>query len=740
MNSEEEAKFALLRDTLQKNIGLSEYESKVYLALVQGGFQTMSELAKTSDVPKQRVYDTVETLREQGFVEMIDDYPRKAYAIDPSEALSEVHNRLDRAEKYLEELHETVENVENGVALFKSDATIRKYITSLVRNAERDILLLCPLGDLDAVLPLLEDRDEQHVRLIVSDIEPDAEDNERVSLEYSIPDTVDAIRGVTSTEDFAVTVDRKRGLYWTRESTARGTDEQQGYYITNPNLALVLDRFVSASVWPFARPLSGRSQSPTLPKEYLRLRDCLSDLEMLSDSRPLTTLEVEFHGYDTTTGEEVQKRGVLAGYYYTEYDLRASLTIDVHDDGDAVDSSLVTVGGLGTRIEDYSAHSLTLRYEGEQRDRLDEETESHLETCLDELPHEFGARSIVVGFDAFVDRMREIVGDWSEDRYERVGRFDEFKESLIAFEASESAPRVEWRQTKIEAGGHVAHVGRVFDRLDYDVTLIGHLGTPVHTVFGREFSNQTLVSVGESTYTDYVRFDDRKLLFTEPNLSPLDWETILDHVGVEELAEYLDGTPVLSLGTLYSTPQLPSILQGLENDLWPTLRSPPENVHFSPGAIERFDDTTVKRGYDALAAFDNVAPVTVTANRKQTRRFRDLLDGRSGDESTPTVEQVRDELDVSRYIMHSFREATLANGAEVLTARVPQVVKPRQMQNVDEHFVSGVSLALAEGLSDGAVLILGNSVASYFMRHNEVPGKDELRSFVAEYDSFFDYL
>ena len=49
-----------------------------------------------------------------------------------------------------------------------------------------------------------------------------------------------------------------------------------------------------------------------------------------------------------------------------------------------------------------------------------------------------------------------------------------------------------------------------------------------------------------------------------------------------------------------------------------------------------------------------------------------------------------------------------------------------------------MALALTEGLSDGAALVLANSVASYFLRHKKPPEPPELRSFVGEYDEFFD--
>lgn len=735
MGSPEEMKLALLRETLQENVGMSKYEADIYLALVRGGSQTMSDLSDSSGVPKQRVYDTVEDLRNEGFVEVIDDYPRKAYAVDPAEALSDVQNQLSRAEEYLEEFHETVENVEHGVALFKSERTIQKYIKTLIEGAENDVFLLCPVSLLDDVSEYLSSCESQQVRVIISNLQPQALSNDELEADQILPETVDAVRGVTSTENLVLTTDLEKGFYWSRSEAPQADDEDQGFYITTPKLALMLDRFVSGSVWPFARSLSTRT--PTLPMQYVRIRDCLSDLTELSSTYPLDSIEVEFEGYNHETGEEVHETGTLSSYYFTEFDIRSSITIDVGGNGDAVESPLITVGGRGSQLEDYNAHTITLRKATNGETTLDEETRQHLRTCQRELPGQFGGQSIVTGFDAFIDRMREILGEWS-DGYERVRQFDEFRESVFGFQTSESAPRIEWTQTRTEAGGHVAHTGRIFDALGYDVTLLGQLGIPIRAEFSREFRDHSLVSVGETTHTDFVQFNDRKLLLTEPNLNPLTWETVLEHVDIAELAEYLDGASLLTLATLHSTPTLPSLLEGLRTDLWPSLESPPRSLHFATGAIDRFPASKVQRCYEELAALDEIVPVTVTANRQQTRQLRDIYGDISGTQAEPTVQRVRERIGVTRYIMHTNSQATLASEDGVIAAQAPPIVKPRQKRNVDEHFVSGVALALVENMSDGAMLVLGLSVARYFMRHKQAPNADELRSFISEYDAFFD--
>jgi len=735
MTEEDDARLAMLRETLNKHVGLSQYEAEVYLALVRGGTQTMTDLAETSDVPKQRVYDTVSSLRDAGFVEVIDDYPRKAYAVSPSEALGQVQDQLERAEEELDDLHETVETVESGVALFKSETTIQKYIADMISTAERDLLLLVPYDRLDDISDQLADCEDVRLRLIISDLSPSHTTENTVAIDRSLPNTVDDVRGVTSTEDFVLIADRNRALYWARRSFDEQDEEDQAYYVSNPRLAFVLDRFVSESIWPYARPVAGQEQAVSLPAEYLRIRDCLADVAELAERRPIDDIEVEFKGYDTETGDAVERSGILTSYYFTEYDIRASLTIALHTEADTVQPTLASVGGVGAREVDFAAERITIReHNNRNDDHLTDETISYLEDCRSQLPQELGEASVVVAFDAFIDQMRELV-ERSGDQYDHVSQFERFRESLVRFEGSENSPRALWRKTETEPGGHVSHVGNVLDDLGYDLTLIGRFGDPIRPEFASTFDDQTLVSVGPTTSTDYVRFDNRNFLLTEPNTNPLDWKRLTDRIDVSELVGRLDGATAISLGTWWATPDLPDILEGLTKELWPKLESPPEFVHMSTGEISDMSRETLDWGADALANLDDRTTVTVTANRDQTRQLRDSL--LSDSATGPTVQRLRNQLGVSQFVMHSLKGATLATEDGISTATTPRVTNPRRVRNVDDHFKSGYVLGLAEGLSGSASLVLGNALASYFVRHDEAPDTEELRTFLTNYEDFY---
>jgi sugar-specific transcriptional regulator TrmB len=66
-----------------KKLGLREYETKVYLALLKYGKLDAKQIAAYSGVPQNRVYETIESLQKLGFVDVLLGYPKKFEAIDP---------------------------------------------------------------------------------------------------------------------------------------------------------------------------------------------------------------------------------------------------------------------------------------------------------------------------------------------------------------------------------------------------------------------------------------------------------------------------------------------------------------------------------------------------------------------------------------------------------------------------------------------------------------------------------
>ncbi|AWR95660.1 TrmB family transcriptional regulator [Acidianus brierleyi] len=82
-----------LRSNLE-DIGLSLYESKVYLSLLQLCSATMRELSEKSEVPYQKIYEVTRSLENKGLIKIIEGKPKRVKIIDPSIALKTYKDKI----------------------------------------------------------------------------------------------------------------------------------------------------------------------------------------------------------------------------------------------------------------------------------------------------------------------------------------------------------------------------------------------------------------------------------------------------------------------------------------------------------------------------------------------------------------------------------------------------------------------------------------------------------------------
>ena len=89
------------------DIGLNRYEASVYLSLLERGDYAPASLAQRAGIPRQRIYDVLNSLEEKGFCIVKSTRPRLYGCVDPSIALKnhlsnkgrELSEELTRIEK-----------------------------------------------------------------------------------------------------------------------------------------------------------------------------------------------------------------------------------------------------------------------------------------------------------------------------------------------------------------------------------------------------------------------------------------------------------------------------------------------------------------------------------------------------------------------------------------------------------------------------------------------------------------
>ena len=132
-----------------RDLGLSEYEARVYRTLLSTGPTTAKELSRTSEVPMGRIYDVLNGLEGQNLVRsQTASRPKKYMAVEPGTALSRL---LDDKRRELEETigqyEEIVDQLEGE--LESADPVEEQFWTAAVGEAETIDLLLERLSAAD---------------------------------------------------------------------------------------------------------------------------------------------------------------------------------------------------------------------------------------------------------------------------------------------------------------------------------------------------------------------------------------------------------------------------------------------------------------------------------------------------------------------------------------------------------------------------------------------------------------
>ncbi len=82
-----------------KDFGLTEYEVKAYIALVQSGPMPASQLSTTATIPYSKIYEILGNLERKGWVESEQGRPSKYFPKPPSTALESSRMRMENTLK-----------------------------------------------------------------------------------------------------------------------------------------------------------------------------------------------------------------------------------------------------------------------------------------------------------------------------------------------------------------------------------------------------------------------------------------------------------------------------------------------------------------------------------------------------------------------------------------------------------------------------------------------------------------
>lgn len=147
-----------------KTLGLTEYEAKVYAALVLFGMTEVKQVYEYLNAPKPSVYQSLKTLMDKGLVQVVSAKPAIYKATPPEIAIrhmTEIHRKAEAAAlQELEELeqHRVEQQLPDVLWTLYGDENIEHTIEELLGKVQNSVKFILPDTHL-RYLEMLRDRD-----------------------------------------------------------------------------------------------------------------------------------------------------------------------------------------------------------------------------------------------------------------------------------------------------------------------------------------------------------------------------------------------------------------------------------------------------------------------------------------------------------------------------------------------------------------------------------------------------
>jgi sugar-specific transcriptional regulator TrmB len=179
-------------DALEQ-LGLTEYEARCFVALTRLPHGTAKEVGQVADIPRSRVYETMDRLGDRGLVDIQEGDPRTFQSVSINTAVRVLNKEF---EQYFETMEQTLHRMEplykepqQSVWALSDHEQVTERAIDLVNEASDEIVMIVLDGSLldEELLASLTEAEERGVAVYVgSDVDSVREATEAAAFDAEL--------------------------------------------------------------------------------------------------------------------------------------------------------------------------------------------------------------------------------------------------------------------------------------------------------------------------------------------------------------------------------------------------------------------------------------------------------------------------------------------------------------------------------------------------------------------------
>ena len=162
-----------------ESLGLTSYEIKVYLSLLEHGSMTAADISRTSGVPYSKIYEVLNSLENKVWLESDSSRPQTFFPKSPSTALDAIRLQKENEIKSNEEIirNELMPIYEKSGVKEKPEIwvvrgfyNIAGKVSEIIQNSQKELLIALPQIAQEIakpLQPLLRSLHDKGIRIVV---------------------------------------------------------------------------------------------------------------------------------------------------------------------------------------------------------------------------------------------------------------------------------------------------------------------------------------------------------------------------------------------------------------------------------------------------------------------------------------------------------------------------------------------------------------------------------------------
>jgi sugar-specific transcriptional regulator TrmB len=136
-----------------RELGLTDYEARAYMSMLENVGMTASQLSEAADVPYSKIYETLNALEKKGWIKIERGRPSRYYPKSPSEALQAAKLRFESRLKaweqsILEELQPLYEKGEirekPDIWIIRGEFNVLAKLREMLSTVKKELMIAVP--------------------------------------------------------------------------------------------------------------------------------------------------------------------------------------------------------------------------------------------------------------------------------------------------------------------------------------------------------------------------------------------------------------------------------------------------------------------------------------------------------------------------------------------------------------------------------------------------------------------